>query len=277
MLEVLNLNENNCADCYKCIRTCSVKAITYANNTAEIVHDECILCGNCFVACPQKAKQVRCDVPRVKEAIAAGKHVVCSLAPSFIADFRIRSLDVMADALKRLGFAEVQETAVGAQMVSDEYARIMREGKQRVLISSCCPSINMLIQKYYPTMLPHLAKVLTPMQAHCKAIKEQNPEAFTVFIGPCIAKKAEADDSPYTDVALTYDGQLDVLGGQPVAQLVIGLRQNQIRQIRRLRHRPVQRLHDQTDRIFYVSLYRCRKFITLSTASAEPLKAAPPK
>ena len=193
MLEVLNLNENNCADCYKCIRTCSVKAITYANNTAEIVHDECILCGNCFVACPQKAKQVRGDVPRVKEAIAAGKHVVCSLAPSFIADFRIRSLDVMTDALKRLGFAEVQETAVGAQLVSDEYARIMREGKQRVLISSCCPSINMLIQKYYPTMLPHLAKVLTPMQAHCKAIKEQNPEAFTVFIGPCIAKKAEAD------------------------------------------------------------------------------------
>ena len=67
MLEVLNLNENNCADCYKCIRTCSVKAITYANNTAEIVHDECILCGNCFVACPQKAKQVRNDVlPRLK-------------------------------------------------------------------------------------------------------------------------------------------------------------------------------------------------------------------
>ena len=216
MLEVLNLNENNCADCYKCIRTCSVKAITYANNTAEIVHDECILCGNCFVACPQKAKQVRGDVPRVKEAIAAGKHVVCSLAPSFIADFRIRSLDVMADALKRLGFAEVQETAVGAQMVSDEYARIMREGKQRVLISSCCPSINMLIQKYYPTMLPHLAKVLTPMQAHCKAIKEQNPEAFTVFIGPCIAKKAEADDSPYTDVALTYDELRDWLAAEHI-------------------------------------------------------------
>lgn len=205
MLEVLNLNENNCADCYKCIRTCSVKAITYANNTAEIVHDECILCGNCFVTCPQKAKQVRSDVVRVKAAIASGKRVVCSLAPSFIADFRIRSLDVIEKALKSLGFSEVEETAVGAQMVSDEYARIMQEGKQHVLISSCCPSINMLIQKYYPTMLPHLAKVLTPMQAHCKAIKEKDPSAFTVFIGPCIAKKAEADESPYTDVALTYD------------------------------------------------------------------------
>lgn len=205
MLEVLNLNENNCADCYKCIRTCSVKAITYANNTAEIVHDECILCGNCFVTCPQKAKQVRSDIVRVKAAIASGKRVVCSLAPSFIADFRIQSIEVIEKAFKALGFSEVEETAVGAQMVSDEYARIMHEGKQRVLISSCCPSINMLIQKYYPTMLPHLAKVLTPMQAHCKAIKEKDPAAFTVFIGPCIAKKAEADESPYTDVALTYD------------------------------------------------------------------------
>ena len=205
MLEVLNLNENNCADCYKCIRTCSVKAITYANNTAEIVHDECILCGNCFVTCPQKAKQVRSDIVRVKAAIASGKRVVCSLAPSFIADFRIQSVEVIEKAFKALGFSEVEETAVGAQMVSDEYARIMHEGKQRVLISSCCPSINMLIQKYYPTMLPHLAKVLTPMQAHCKAIKEKDPAAFTVFIGPCIAKKAEADESPYTDVALTYD------------------------------------------------------------------------
>ena len=119
MLEVLNLNKNNCADCYKCIRTCSVKAITYANDTAEIVHDECILCGNCFVVCPQKAKQVRSDVPRVKAAIAGGKRVVCSLAPSFIADFRIRSFEVMEEALKKLGFAQVEETAVGAQMVSD--------------------------------------------------------------------------------------------------------------------------------------------------------------
>ena len=188
MLEVLNLNKNNCADCYKCIRTCSVKAITYANDTAEILNDECILCGSCFVACPQKAKQVRSDLGRVKAAISSGKRVVCSLAPSFIADFRIESVEVMEQALKSLGFSAVEETAVGAQMVSDEYARIMREKKQRVLISSCCPSINLLIQKYYPTMLPHLAKVLTPMQAHCKAIRERDPEAFTVFIGPCIAK-----------------------------------------------------------------------------------------
>ena len=209
MQEILNLNKNNCTDCYKCIRDCSVKAITFARDTAEIVHNECILCGRCYVTCPQKAKQVRNDVLRVKAAIASGKRVVCSLAPSFIANFRIRSLEVITKALKALGFAEVQETAIGAQLVSEEYARIMEEGKLHVLISSCCPSINMLIRKYYPTMLPYLAKVLTPMEAHCKLIKEQQPDAFTVFIGPCIAKKKESDEGSFTDVALTFDELAD--------------------------------------------------------------------
>ena len=205
MQDILNLNKNNCTDCYKCIRDCSVKAITFAKDTAEIVHNDCILCGRCYVTCPQKAKQVRNDILLVKEAIRSGRRVVVSLAPSFIANFRIRSLDVITAALKSLGFSEVQETAIGAQMVSEEYARIMEEGKLHVLISSCCPSINMLIKKYYPTMLPYLAKVLTPMEAHGKLIKQQQPDAFTVFIGPCIAKKKEGDESPYLDAVLTFD------------------------------------------------------------------------
>ena len=205
MTDILSLKENNCKDCYKCIRTCSVKAIRFADNQAHIIPEDCILCGGCFVACPQKAKQVRADTALVKAALAAGKRVVCSLAPSFIADFSVQSISDMAEALEALGFATVEETAVGAQLVSDAYAAIMREGKQSVIISSCCPSINLLVQKYYPTMLPYLAKVLTPAQAHCKGLKEADPDCYTVFIGPCIAKKHEADVSPYIDVALTYD------------------------------------------------------------------------
>ena len=112
---------------------------------------------------------------------------------------------MIVSALKSLGFSDVQETAVGAQLVSDAYAEIMHAGKQNIIITSCCPTINMLIQKYYPTMLPYLAKVLTPMQAHCKLIKEQDPEAYTVFIGPCIAKKKEGDESPWVDAVLTFD------------------------------------------------------------------------
>ena len=205
MQDILSLNKSSCADCYKCIRSCPVKAISLAEDRAEIIHKECILCGMCYVTCPQKAKQVRSDVQQVKDAIAAGRRVVCSLAPSFIANFRISGLGVIADALRSLGFSDVQETAVGAQLVSEEYARIMREEHPRVLISSCCPAINRLIRRYHPTMIPYLAKSLTPMEAHCKLIRQQDPEAYTVFIGPCIAKKLEGDQSPYVDAVLTFD------------------------------------------------------------------------
>ena len=102
-----------------------------------------------------------------------------------------------------MGLQACRKPPSGAQLVSDAYADIMKEGRQSILISSCCPSINLLIQKYYPTMLPYLARVLTPAQAHCRLLKEQNPDCFTVFIGPCIAKKEEADHSPYIDVTLT--------------------------------------------------------------------------
>ena len=205
MPDILSLKENNCKDCYKCIRTCSVKAISFAHNQAQILPDECILCGSCFVVCPQKAKQVRSDVQIAKNAIAAGKRVVCSLAPSFIADFPVHDIADMEVALQALGFAAAEETAVGAQLVSDAYAQIMREQKQSVIISSCCPSINLLVQKYYPTMLPYLAKVPTPAQAHCQLLKVADPDCVTVFIGPCIAKKSEADHSDAMDAALTYD------------------------------------------------------------------------
>ena len=205
MLEILSLKENNCKDCYKCIRTCPVKAISFAHNQAQILPDECVLCGSCFVVCPQKAKQIRNDVAAVRNAIASGRRVVCSLAPSFIADFHVHRVEELAQALCQLGFSAVEETAVGAQLVSDAYATAMREHQQSVLISSCCPTINLLVQKYHPSMLPYMAKVLTPAQAHCTLLKQRDPDCYTVFIGPCIAKKQEADSSPMIDTVLTYD------------------------------------------------------------------------
>ncbi len=205
MSDILSLKENNCKDCYKCIRTCPVKAINFSNNQAQIIPEECVLCGNCFVACPQKAKQIRSDVKLVKAAISAGRKVVCSLAPSFIADFPVQRVQDMATALQALGISEVEETAVGAQMVSDAYAELMRTHQQSVIITSACPAVNLLVQKYYPTLIPSLAKVLSPAQAHCTLLKERWPDCFTVFIGPCIAKKDEADTHNAMDAALTYD------------------------------------------------------------------------
>ncbi len=204
--EYLKLKKSNCKNCYKCIRNCPVKSIKFLDDQACILEQDCILCGNCFVNCPQNAKVIRYDLNQVKTLIASGKRVVVSLAPSFVANFEGYNFTSIEKALKKLGFAHVEETAIGATIVKNEYERILNEEKPDVLISSCCSSINLLIQKHYPEVLPYLAKVLSPMQAHCQKLKEEDPDCYTVFIGPCISKKYEGDHSNgLVDYVLTFD------------------------------------------------------------------------
>lgn len=206
MTEFLKLKKSNCKNCYKCIRHCPVKSIRFSGNQANIVGDECILCGQCFVVCPQNAKEIADSTERVKYMVRSGEKVFVSIAPSFVANYDGAGIEAMEKALKQLGFAGAEETAVGATIVKTEYERLIREEKRDIIISSCCSSINLLIQKYYPQALPYLADVLSPMQAHCLDIKKRYPDAKTVFIGPCVAKKDEAANwSQYTDEVLTFE------------------------------------------------------------------------
>lgn len=213
----LQLKTSNCRNCYKCIRHCPVKSIKFSGNQAHILQNDCILCGTCYVVCPQNAKQIKNDVDRVKNAIADGKKVIASLAPSFAANYGV-GLTAMTNALKKLGFHSAEETSIGAEIVKKQYEKILAEGKADVLISSCCHTVNTLIQKYYPDQLAHLAHVLSPMQAHCKRLKEENPDAYTVFIGPCISKKEEADKyREHVDTVLTYGELSDWLKSEGIA------------------------------------------------------------
>ena len=206
MNRFLQLRKSNCKNCYKCIRSCPVKSIKFADGQANIIADDCILCGNCFVNCPQDAKQVRLDTPHVKELIASGRPVIASVAPSFIAEFPVKDFAAMRTALLSLGFSDAEETAIGATVVKQEYERMIASGEHDVIISSCCHSINSLIQKYHPLALPMLAPVLSPMLAHGKLIKEAQANAAVVFIGPCISKKEEAElYSEYCDAVLTFE------------------------------------------------------------------------
>lgn len=205
-MECLTLKKSNCKNCYKCIRHCPVKSIRFSGNQAYIISDECILCGQCFVVCPQDAKQIVDETEKVRVLLQSGDPVVVSLAPSFVANYEGVGIDSMRDALKKLGFYDVEETAIGATIVKKEYDRLINEGKRDIIISSCCHSINLLIQKYYPNLLPYLADVLSPMQAHCIDIKKRIPNAKTVFIGPCVAKKDEAQKyENIVDAVLTFD------------------------------------------------------------------------
>ena len=202
----LTLKKSNCKNCYKCIRHCPVKSIRFSGNQAHIIDDECILCGQCFVVCPQNAKQIVDETEKVKFFLQCDEPVIVSLAPSFIANYHGVGIEPMRKALKQLGFYDVEETAMGATVVKNEYERMIEEEDRDIIISSACHSINLLIQKYFPAQLEYLADVVSPMQAHCMDIKKRYPNAKTVFIGPCVAKKDEADHyKGIVDAVLTFD------------------------------------------------------------------------
>ncbi len=206
MASCLRLKKSNCKNCYKCIRHCPVKSIRFSAGQAHIIDDECILCGHCFVVCPQDAKQIVDETEKVRVLLGSGDPVVISLAPSFIANYEGVGIEAMREAAKKLGFYDVEETALGATMVKREYDRMLEEEDRDIVISSCCHSINLLIRKYYPDQLQYLADVASPMVAHCADIKRRIPNAKTVFVGPCVAKKDEADQfGDAVDAALTFE------------------------------------------------------------------------
>ena len=206
MSNCLTLKKSNCKNCYKCIRHCPVKAIRFSGNQAHIIGNECILCGQCFVVCPQNAKEIVDETEKVKVLLQSGDPVFVSLAPSFIANYEGVGINSMRRALRKLGFFDVEETALGATVVKTEYERMLKEDDRDVIITSCCHSINLLIQKHYPQALGYLADVVSPMQAHCKDIKKRFPNAKTVFIGPCVAKKDEAEHyEGIVDAVLTFE------------------------------------------------------------------------
>ena len=211
MANCLTLKKSNCKSCFRCVRKCPVKAIRFSGNQAHIIGNECILCGNCVVQCPQNAKEIADGIEKVRVLIQSGDPVVASLAPSFVANYEGTGIEAMRRALKQLGFCDVEETAIGATIVKKEYERMIEEEERDVIISSCCHSVNLLIQKRFPECLRYLADVMSPMQAHCSDIKKRIPGAKTVFIGPCVAKKDEADYyEGIVDAVLTFE-ELDAM------------------------------------------------------------------
>ena len=206
MANCLTLKKSNCKSCFRCVRKCPVKAIRFSGNQAHIIGNECILCGNCVVQCPQNAKEIVDGIEKVRVLLQSGDPVIVSLAPSFIANYDGIGIGSMRRALKQLGFCDVEETAIGATIVKNEYERMIVEEERDIIITSCCHSINLLIQKRFPECLQYLADVMSPMQAHCSDIKKRIPDAKAVFIGPCVAKKDEAEYyEGIVDAVLTFE------------------------------------------------------------------------
>lgn len=193
-MNVIGFKEAKCKNCYKCVRTCVVKAITVKNEQAQIMNDQCILCGLCLEACPQNAKSFISDLDRVKNYIKQGIPTIVSIAPSYLGILKYKTPGQVVAALKKLGFYQVRETAEGAAYVTAEYVRLLDDNKMDNIITTCCQSANDLIEIYYPALTKYMAPVVSPMIAHGKLIREEfGQDVKIVFLGPCISKKREAE------------------------------------------------------------------------------------
>lgn len=208
-MSLLNFSKANCKNCYKCLRACPVKAIKIKDEQAEIVEDLCIGCGQCLVVCPQDARNIKSDLLEVKEAIKSKKQVIVSIAPSFPGAFHLNQPGQIVTALKSLGFHSVEETAMGAEVISDLYKKYIDQESHKNIITTCCPSTNYLIEHYFPSLIQYMIPIFSPMLAHGKLIKNQyGMDTYVVFIGPCIAKKVEAVNFQHKgtiDGVLTFD------------------------------------------------------------------------
>lgn len=206
---VITTNLARCRDCYRCVRICPVKAVRVQNGQAQIVPELCIACGSCVRECPQKAKVVRDDRPVIKAAMQEGRRVVASVAPSAPAYFGIEEFGQLRQALLEIGFTDAFETAFGAQMVGPAHREHVEHDREHwPIIGSSCPVVVNMVERYYPSLLTHLAPIVSPMVAHGRYLKQQaGNDALVVFIGPCIAKKEELRDPALAgavDAALTF-------------------------------------------------------------------------
>lgn len=182
---------DRCKRCYSCIRECPAQAIKVINGQARVISERCIACGHCVKVCSQDAKMIVSDIELVTMEILPSKNAVAIVAPSFAASFP-DNYTKLPSALRKIGFTKVVETAFGADLISGLYADEITAESKKTIISSSCPAVTNYIEKYHPELVPNLAKIVSPMIAVGKYLKENlGEETKIVFIGPCVAKKSE--------------------------------------------------------------------------------------
>lgn len=220
---IIDFLKANCKNCYACVRACPAHAIKVQSEQAKIMKDSCIGCGRCLKVCPKNAKHVQSELYKIKEYLDQEEKVVVSLAPSFAAVFGEES-DKVVGLLKSFGFYAVEETVVGADLVTKVYETYGKMPGDQCYITSCCPTVNAMIQKHYPEVIPYLIPVVSPAACHSKLLKRKyGKETKVVFIGPCLSKKIEGIEEDSLDAVLTFEELMEwikeenkVIAEQPV-------------------------------------------------------------
>ncbi len=195
--------KDKCKVCYTCVRECPVKAIKIVNGQADVIDKRCIGCGNCVKVCFQDAKVFLNLTEQVYELLESEQKVIAAIAPSFPAEFEeIKDYKILVSMIRALGFDYVTEVSFGADLVAKKYAKILNTHCTEGFISSDCPAITLYVEQYNPDLVPYLAPIASPMVAMTRVLhKKYGSDIKVVFIGPCIAKKAESVE---VDEVLTY-------------------------------------------------------------------------
>lgn len=204
--------KDRCRVCYTCVRECPVKAIKIINGQAEVLSERCIGCGNCVTVCSQGAKEMLDLKYEAEELLIENKtQVAALLAPSFPAEFTdIEDYKVLIGMIRNLGFHKVLDVAFGADLVAGEYKKLLEDESGNTVISSDCPAVVFYVEHFHPELVDRIAPVASPMVATARLAKElYGPDIKTVFIGPCVAKKAESDE---VDVGLTFKELRELFG-----------------------------------------------------------------
>jgi len=214
-IPVVFTNKAKCRDCNRCVRVCPVYAIRIKDGQANVVPERCIACGTCITECPQGAKSFVGSVEKVLNFIDDKEFLIASIAPSFAAYFSPWEQSRLASTLRKIGFSWISETAVGASYIAKQTIEYIKDHPEGTHITTACPAIVNYIELYEQEFVKCLVPVVSPMIAHARLLKRKHGfSSKVVFIGPCIAKKDEAQRSEYAglvDAVLTFSELRELL------------------------------------------------------------------
>lgn len=218
MEKIIGVTQNKCKQCFTCVRNCPVKAVKIKDNQAEILISRCINCGKCINSCPQNAKIVIDSKAKSLEILNSNRKAIAIIAPSFVSSFYKYDYKKVIGALKEIGFSEVWEVAIGAEVLMKEISEYIKNDDKQY-ISSACPAFVTLIEKHYPELIDSLVPYVSPMISTGQIIKKKYENTDVIFIGPCVAKKAEAELPKFkgiVDVVLTFDEIKEIINDKNV-------------------------------------------------------------
>lgn len=197
MSQLFNINKEECINCYACVRVCPVKAIEVkaGQNYAKIIPDRCVGCGSCLSICPVNAVTYRSSKSEVLNLLKTSPKVAAICSPSISGEFAdITDYRRFVQMIKALGFTYVCEVTFGVDLVAREYKKLFGDFKGKYFISSMCPVVVSMVEKYHPDLVQNLAPIISPIIATAQAVhKEYGSDVKIVLIGPCIQSKEETN------------------------------------------------------------------------------------